>query len=193
MTRPWLFVVINLGVSFYAKKNRPKITHFTLFPLLALGLIVGIEYIDILSHLNGKFNLSWFIVALAAFASNWLALIVHHDTLVGKDEYGYYLLLGAAHLLAITGLYQLTNHYSSLAVSAAWLFYAVCVIGFATYRKDKIMAKSALIILAIAAGKALLYDASSTPTIVRILSLILTGAVLYGCGLFIKKMSEWKS
>ncbi len=191
--RPWLFVVITLGKSIAAKKNQPKISHLSLFPALVLLLIVGIEYINILSHLTVEFNLSWFIVALAAFASTWLALIVHHDTLVGKDEYVYYLLLGAAHLLAVTGLYQLTNHYSSLAVSAAWLFYAVCVINFAMLRKDKMMAKSALIILAIAAGKALLYDASSTPTIVRILSLILTGAVLYGCGLFIKKMSDWKN
>lgn len=191
--RPWLFIIIILGYSLYVRFASFKFTRVFLIPLTALIIILGIEYIDILSHLAGKFSVPWLIVGFAAFASIWTALILHHDYFTLKDEYSYYFVLVAAHLLGIAWLYQLTNDdYGSLAVSASWLFYALCVIGFAFIRQDKIMAKSALFILSFAAIKALFYDASSTPTIVRILSLILTGIVLYGSGFLIRKMTEWK-
>ncbi|KTC87354.1 MULTISPECIES: DUF2339 domain-containing protein [Legionella] len=190
--RPWLFIIIVLGYSLYVKFAQFKFTRVFLIPLTALVIILGIEYINILSHLAGQFSIPWFIVGFAAFASIWTALLLHHDYFTLKDEYSYYFVLVAAHLLGIAWLYQLTNDYGSLAVSASWLFYAMCVIGFAFIRQDKIMAKSALFILSFAAIKALFYDASSTPTIVRILSLILTGIVLYGSGFLIRKMTEWK-
>ncbi|STX39461.1 DUF2339 domain-containing protein [Legionella feeleii] len=119
-------------------------------------------------------------------------LIKQRASIARKEEYGY-LLLGLAHLLAISGLYQLTTDYNSLAVSASWLFYAICVMSIAYFRKDKMMAKSALFVLGFAAGKALIYDASATPTIIRILCLMLTGVVLYGSGLVIRKIAEWKN
>jgi hypothetical protein len=63
---------------------------------------------------------------------------------------------------------------------------------FAFVRKDQVMAKSALFVLGFAAAKALLYDAASAPTLVRIVCLMLTGAVLYGCGFFMRKVADWK-
>jgi len=189
--RPWLFVIIILGFSLYKKIEHPKFTRTFLFPLIALLIVLGIEYINILNHLAGSFSLPWLLVGIASFASVWLVLRVHLDDFMMKDEYTYYFALGTAHLLGVAWLYQLTNPYGSLAVSASWLFYAVCVIGFAFMHKDKIMAKSTLMILTFATVKALFYDASSTPTIVRILCLMLTGVVLYGSGFLIRKMARW--
>jgi hypothetical protein len=80
----------------------------------------------------------------------------------------------------------------SLAVSASWLCYAALVIGYAFFLKDRIMADSAMMVLGIAAVKALLYDAASAPTLVRILCLLLTGMVLYVCGFLIKKIAAWR-
>jgi len=57
--------------------------------------------------------------------------------------------------------------------------------------KNKTMANSAIPVLGFAAGKALLFDAASAPTIVRIGCLALTGAVLYGCGFFMRKIKNW--
>ena len=62
---------------------------------------------------------------------------------------------------------------------------------FAFARRDDVMAKSALFVLGFAAGKALLFDAASASTVVRIFCLLLTGAVLYGCGLFMRKIGSW--
>ncbi len=76
-------------------------------------------------------------------------------------------------------------------MSASWLIYAVAVMVLAFARRDEVMAKSALIVLALAAGKALLYDAAAAPTVVRILCLLLTGVVLYGCGLLMRRIGSW--
>ncbi|MCC5013489.1 MULTISPECIES: DUF2339 domain-containing protein [unclassified Legionella] len=191
--RPWLFVVIILGSALlpvsYLTTKKP---HYSLIPTIAVLIILAMEYLRMLAHLMADFNLAWFIVATASFCSIWVLLIKHHASITRKEEYGY-LLLGLAHLLAISGLYQLTTDYNSLAVSASWLFYAICVMSIAYFRKDKIMAKSALFVLGFAAGKALIYDASATPTIIRILCLMLTGVVLYGSGLVIRKIAEWQN
>jgi hypothetical protein len=189
--RPWIFVGIVLGLAllpprFTAIRTGP----FFQVPLLAIYLIIVIEYTSMIYYLLDGFNYAWLSASVASFASIWLAIILKHDGFGKKDEHRF-LLLAAAHLLAIVVLYQIAG--SSLAVSASWLFYAVCVISYGFYCKDKVMANSALLILSVAAGKALLYDAASAPTIVRILCLLLTGMVLYVCGFLIKKIATWSA
>ncbi|CDZ77922.1 putative membrane protein [Legionella massiliensis] len=189
--RPWLFVIIVLGFSFPIKTFNAPTPHTYLFPKIALCIIVAIEYLNMLDHLMGAFSLSWFMVSMASFISIWLMINQKRECFTKRDEYGY-ILLGTAHLLAISGLYQITADYGSLAVSASWLFYAIAVMSFAFIRKDKLFAKSALLILSFAAGKALLYDAGSTPTVIRILCLMLTGVVLYASGFVVRRMAEWQ-
>ena len=58
---------------------------------------------------------------------------------------------------------------------------------------EPVPTKSAMLVLGFAAGKALLYDAASAPTTIRILCLLLTGAALYGSGFLIRKISGWKN
>lgn len=192
--RPWLFVAIMLGVAFFPFKlaeGKIKLGSPVYVPMLALLAVLAIEYLTMLSHLLKEDNSSWLVVSFAALASIWLVLVRGADSLVKRNTYGH-MLLGTAHLLAILGLYRLTNDVGSLAVSASWLFYAVGVIVFAFTRKDEDMAKSALFVLGFAAAKALLYDAASAPTAVRIFCLLLTGAVLYGCGFFMRQIANWK-
>ncbi|KTD45458.1 hypothetical protein Lqui_2929 [Legionella quinlivanii] len=190
--KPWLFVVIIVGIAFLPVRllGEQRDGAFYL-PSLAVFLILVIEYCSMLMHLLNNSTYSWVLVSFASFASLWLLITRHRSSLIQKKEYGLTLLL-AAHLLGVSALYQFFHEISSLAVSASWLLYAVCVIGYAYFRQDKTMAKSALLILSVAAGKALLYDTASTPTVVRILCLILTGAVLYGCGLLMKRIASWQ-
>lgn len=189
--RPFLFIFILLAYNLFPKTTVYQNKLF-FAPLAALVIISVVEYISIIYHLvENDFSIYWFTLASLAFFGIWLTIILHRDEVILKNERAY-LVLGTAHLLAITGLYDLTNDISSLAVSASWLFYAMLVIGFAFFRKDKVMARSALFVLAFAAGKALLYDASSAPTTIRILCLLLTGLVLYGSGFIMRKISAWK-
>ena len=103
----------------------------------------------------------------------------------------FYILHVSAHFLAVLTLYHIAYALGSLAISGAWLFYGVVVMAIGVWRKDKYLANSALVVLMIAAAKALLYDAASAPTIIRIVCLLLTGIVLYGCGLVIRRVASW--
>lgn len=188
--RPGLFVLIFMGLAFIPNRVGLKtISGLYKIPLLVVACIAVMEYLSMISHLLQNEGAEWLVFALASIAGIWLLFLKKGDEV--KSYNGNFILLGAAHLMAIAGLYRLTQEIGSIAVSAAWLFYAVTVMFFSYTRKDDIMAKSALFVLGFAAGKALLYDASSAPTIIRILCLLLTGAVLYSCGIFIRKVDEW--
>jgi hypothetical protein len=136
-------------------------------------------------------NISWPVVAIS-IVSIWLMYIYQHTFFSKEEGYGY-ALLGAAHLMVILACYRIADPHGSLAVSSSWLIYAIAIISFAFMRKDKIMANSALLVLFFAAGKALLYDAASAPTTIRILCLLITGIVLYGCGFLFRKIAKWGS
>lgn len=188
--RPWLFVAIVLVMAIPQVKIAGQRKDGPLrIPFLAIFAVLAIEYLAMVSHLLSGGEMSWLAVSLVALGSLWVLIDFKGEELGGN---GYGPLLGAAHLLAVLGLYRLTKDIGSLQVSASWLFYAVCVIAFAFSRRDETMAKSAMFVLGFAAGKALLYDAASAPTVVRILCLLLTGAALYGSGFLIRRISGWK-
>jgi hypothetical protein len=189
--KPWLFVAIMIVLCCPEVSLRPGRGGAMWIPALGVLAVLAIELLSMLSHLLSGTGDAWLSVSLVSVASMW-ALIVFRGGEV-KEGNGYAPLLGAAHLLAVVGLYRLTKESGSLEVSISWLFYATAVITYAFSRKDEVMARSAVFVLAFAAGKALLYDAASAPTVVRIVCLLLTGAALYGSGFFLRKIAGWKS
>lgn len=190
--QPWMFVVIILAVcasevplSVDGRPGRWRV------PALALGAVLVIEYISMASHLLSGSGYPWPAVSMFSVAALWILIFFRGREMPGQGGYGA--LLASAHLLAVLGLYRLTKDNSSLQVTASWLAYAVAVIAFAFSRRDEDMARSAVFVLSFAAGKALLYDAASAPTVVRIVCLLSTGAVLYGAGFFLRRISGWKA
>ncbi len=189
----WLFtVIVLLGAviprSWFGNKS---ITWSVAFiPVAAVSVILAIELFNMLYHMIFSSELNPLIASFAAAVSLWVLFVARFNEL-GQQQY-FYGILAVAHLLVITALYNLTNDMNSLAISASWLLYAFAVIAFAFTRKDKLMAQSALVVLAFAAGKALLYDVAAAATVVRIFCLLLTGVVLYGAGFVLKKISAWK-
>ena len=192
-SRAWLFPIIWLGFSlpYFTAGEQNRISKLYI-PMVGVFLILAIEYITMVVHLLLDYSVGMdrMIVAFASLLSIWIFIVSAHKK-AGASKY-LFIVLAIAHWLAILALYRLTTDTGSLGVSASWLFYAVAVIMFANMRRDFVMAKSALFVLSLAAGKALIYDASSAPTIIRILCLLLTGGVLYGCGLFMRKTDSWK-
>lgn len=185
--RPFLLAAILLGMA--ASRFTPDLggnDNPFLLPKLALFAIAAIEYLSILKNLSSG-GVVPLLAALLGLAGLWAAIIRHRGAAAGQ------LLLGCAHILALLAFYRLASDAGSLAVSAVWLLYGAGVMGLAFACKDEFMAKSALMVLVFAAGKALLYNAASAPTIVRILCLLLTGAVLYGCGFLMRRLSAWTS
>jgi len=189
--RPWMFVAITAFFCIPDVKLRGGAGGAWRIPALGLMAVLAIEFFSMVSHLLAGTEGSWLAVSLFSVAALWILIHFRGDDLAGTDGYGP--LLGAAHLLAVLGLYRLTKDAGSLEVSVSWLAYAVAVIAYAFSRKDETLARSAVFVLAFAAGKALLYDAANAPTVVRIVCLLLTGAALYGSGFFLRKIAGWKN
>ena len=193
--RPWLLPLLLVGFLFYpSKKMTFTLSKNALQALqICLGAIGTIEYFKIVSHLLNGSDLNISLAAVTAFITIWIMFATNPKLIVSESTKALGVaLLTATHILAIAGFYNFVRDYGSLAVSMCWLLYALSVVLFSYNRKDEVMAKSALLVLGLAAGKALLYDAASAPTIIRILCLLFTGVVLYSSGFFLRKISEWK-
>lgn len=189
--KSWLLAIILLTVSFSPKSLFYKKNNSSLYvPFLSIGLIVVIEYIEIVSNLLQSKSSVWVITAAAGFIGMCTLFIRLRDEVFKNNEVEY-LFLAATHLLAISGLYRIAEAYGSLLVSICWLSYSLFIMVVAYSLREQLLAKSALLVLGLAAVKALLYDAASTPTVVRIVCLVMTGVVLYGAGILIKKISNW--
>lgn len=194
--KTWLLAIMLLGLSFLPNKSFNKTSTMFKLPAFVIGMlcmiIISVEYLKLAASLLATSDKPDLLVDVVVILSIW-TLFIRKKEFLSKDEAFAYIVLGAAHYLVIATLYDQTHTYNSLAVSVSWLIYAIAIILFAFTRKDRLMANSALFVLGLAAGKALIYDAASTPTIVRIACLLLTGGVLYASGYLFKKIAAWKN
>ena len=106
-----------------------------------------------------------------------------------KDNELIYLSL--VHVLCVLALYRISYEYGSLAVSALWGSYSIIILVFGYLKKNKIVAKSSTVVLTATCLKALVYDVSNAPSGIRIFTLLLTGAILYGAGYLFQKINQW--
>lgn len=158
-------------------------------PLLAmLGLVAASEYLSLAFPIERSDLLSWIIGVVAAGAMLSCAVLR-----VDRKSQVLNVILSSAHLMAVLSLYRIASDNGSLAVSGAWALYSGSILGWGFVRRDQILAKSSLLVLAIAAFKVLIYDMSDSTPPVRIVCLLLTGALLYGSGLVLRRINAFAS
>ena len=105
-----------------------------------------------------------------------------------------FLLLGFGHLEMLSGLYRLSLRVEmsgSIFVSLSWGVYALAILGYAWVKKNGAVGKSAVLILAAVSLKAAFYDVLHTGNLVRVLSLLASGLLLYSCGWIFRQMQSW--
>lgn len=183
--KAWLLPLIILGIYISEKKEIHK--SFSIGLRFLFSAIAIIEFITLCFRLLT--NLNWQNI-LPAFLTIILGFFYYSKSskLIKKKEG---LFLGLLHILCILALYRLAYEHGSLAVSAIWGLYSSVVLIVGYVKKDAVLAKSSLLILTVTCLKALVYDASQAPSGVRIASLILTGAILYGAGYLFQKIKKW--
>ena len=101
--------------------------------------------------------------------------------------------LSLIHVLCVLALYRISYDYGTLAVSGAWGIYSIFILVYGYLNKNKIVAKSSTVVLTATCLKALVYDVSNAPSAVRIFTLLLTGAILYGAGYLFQKINQWQN
>lgn len=183
--RPLLLPTLLFASALTASASGKARPAWLAYPLIVVLAIAVIEYARIFLNILDTNTTSW----LALSGVTVLGLLAVRSS--AAQHSATVLLVFAAHVMAVMGLYQLASPHGSLAVSGAWLFYAVAIMGWGILRKDEYLAKSAMVVLGLAALKALLYDAASAPTIIRIVCLLVTGCVLYGSGLVLRQIPIW--
>lgn len=185
-----LLAIVLLAGAAWRRGIAKKDTRLNGVVLIVALLVVANELVHLAWRLQRM--LSW-----ADLAAAWLVaaiLIFFHlrspAALKQKNESSK-LVLGLAHSFVILSVYQLVREYGSLAVSASWGIYSLAVLGLAYRLRDPLFARSSAIVLTLAAGKVLLYDVSTSAATVRILCLILTGALLYLAGMLFRRIAEF--
>ncbi len=185
--KTWLLPVFILAVYISEKKALYQKTSRV---LKAFFLLIGaIEFAKTCYNL---FDHSTWETSLSAAVTVGLGLFYYlQGSRLVKNQ--TQLFLGLLHLLAVLMLYRIGYDTGSLAVSVLWALYSIAILVVGYVRKDAALAKSSLLVLTITSLKALLYDASHSASGIRILSLLVTGVVLYGSGWLLKKINAWKA
>lgn len=130
------------------------------------------------------YNCLYGVAALAVFAFGFF-----------PQASGAALVLGFAHLEMLCALYRLSLKIpsgGSLFVSCAWGLYALVILLWARFKKDRSAGRSAVLILMAVAMKAAFYDIAATGGMIQILSLLSAGTMLYACGWIYKRMNKWE-
>jgi uncharacterized membrane protein len=158
-------------------------------PLLRFTFFIMsvIEFFNITFRLINETNLLNVVSAVATIGLGFFYYTKSYKNV--KNNEGLFLCL--LHTLCILALYRLAFDYGSLGVSTVWGLYSVAILTWGYLKKNSVLAKSSLLVLTVTCLKALVYDAAQTSSGVRIASLILTGAILYGAGFLFQKIKLW--
>ncbi len=183
--KPWLLPLIILGM--YISENREDFKKSSFHFKLLFSIIAAIEFFRLSFNLIVERDTSNVMTSFVTIGLGFFYYFKGGKSFKNREG----LFLGLIHLLCILSIYRLAFDYGSLAVSTGWGCYSVAILIFGYVKKNVVVAKSSLIVLAVTCLKALLYDASQAPSTVRIFSLILTGFILYGAGYLFQMISKW--
>lgn len=191
---PWvLFILIGL-LSIFTNNNVVKQIIDTKFIPALLLLVFGLEYIQALISIIDYSYKTLLNSALVSFGFATI-LAIHsqasksNNKMLSKEQ--GLLVLTFAHIQAVSALYSIFNNQGSLAVSISWSLYALLILSFAFCRKDQDLGRSSIFVIAVAALKVFFYDLSDSEPAIRIICLLITGALLYLGGLILRKISNW--
>ncbi len=98
------------------------------------------------------------------------------------------MLLYAGHIALMVAIVKAFT--SALAVSTAWAVLAIALLVIALRAGDRVVGRSSLLIFFASSLKVLLYDLDGSPTLVRVVILIVLGCSLYLGGWLYQRMAE---
>lgn len=185
-SKPWLvptFLLLNYISE--RKKDFPQLSKYLKAAFFLMGLL---EFASLTFKLVSESNLESLPASLATLL---IGIFVYFKQARLNQNHNR-IFLSLVHCLAILILYRLFYDFGTFAVSLGWGLYSTLILAAASWKKDRDLAESSLLVLVITSLKALLYDASHAASGLRILSLLLTGAVMYGAGYYFRKIRAWK-
>lgn len=179
--KPWLLPSVLLAYGIAEQKNH-KWSPILNFIFTAISFI---EFVKLCASLLMEASLYSLLPAI------FTTLVGAYFYLGKKESNSSKLFLYLLHILNVLAIYRLMYDFGSLMVTVGWAIYSIAILGFSFKNRNVLLAKSSLLVFGVTALKALLYDVSLAPSIVRVGSLMLTGLVLYGAGYFFRIIDTW--
>ena len=194
---PWLGLAClplfgRLATSAFGKR------HF--FVAAALGLIIGLEFARSAFLWEGLQAADAWVLNLA-FAGILLASALYYTgqaekLMPAEIEMLQVAAFGAAHLQALLGLSRASEAFlsspSGFVNSVLFAAYGLAVMGIAWAQRHGLLARSAVVVLLLAAGKAMLYDLAQAETPFRVVGFMILGVFLYFAGWLMRQTGTWQ-
>lgn len=172
---PWATLVLPLGLVFaLSQKSWPKnavtpavvVTVFVMICGLFLAIVSEAADIAVPFPSGTLFGYA-IMIYIACF----------YLTSTGDNRQFLPALIYAGHLTFMVATIRAFD--SGLVISISWAVLAVATLIYALKRGERIFGQSSLLVFSASAVKVLLYDLAGSPSIVRIITLIVVGASLY--------------
>jgi hypothetical protein len=186
-SKPWLLPLFILGD--YLSRQRQAFPRLS--PILKgfFALIGGIEFLSLCTNLITRSTLATVFPSVATITIGAFYYFKGRRWIADQTM----ILLYGLQLLTLLALYRVAYDWGSVAVTMAWGSYSLIILTIGYQSRDSALARSSLLVLLFTSLKALLYDASQAPSIVRIGSLLITGIILYVAGALFKRIKAWET
>lgn len=193
---PWLAVLLLAAAPFL---RRSVGGGGALWPFaVAAVAVIGMNYLDIFFSVGSRGAMETSILNLSFSGLMIFCGLTFHP--VGERGSGqdlWFCALLAAAAQALMGLQRLVHlaelgGYERFFVTILWAIFAIGLLVLAESRRDQMMAKSAVVVLGVVAGKGLLFDVSANQPVIRIFCLLALGSALYLGGLILGRAASWK-
>lgn len=197
---PWVLVLILLSLPYFAK--RMEIFKKNIIMVLISFLVVVWEYFKVLTmhHQVGSNGFLEYLLLNLIVCSILAVFYMKSQKESHRQNSDWFILLFFAYVQAMVGLYRLAGAIGEafalgsgkkFVVSILWGLFAILILSLGKIRKDAFFARTSLFIFAISIGKVFFYDLSNAGSMVRIICLLVLGAVLYFGGYLYRHIETW--
>jgi len=200
MHSPWFAVALLLFLPFFFKKE--KFEKNILAFLIAFVVIVC-EYYKLITKSYGVNQNGFYEYLLLNFIVGGIMSVMYWKSQKNPNREGkdWFILLFFAYVQAMAGLVRVAEMIGTamsldngkrFIVSILWGLLAIVVLFLGKAKRDAFFARTSLLIFAISIMKVFFYDISRTGPLVKILCLVVLGAVLYFGGYLYRHIEKWE-
>jgi len=175
---PWaaLLTIPTAFLVYDRLRGRPEV----MVPIVGAALLMAMMGFNLLVT-SGSYSTDLFMPGAALFAyAAMLYFASHRMRHSGKQQSLAIPLLYAGHITFMVATIRVFE--SGLTISIIWGVFAVVLLIIALQQGNRNLGQSSLIVFAASGLKVLLYDLTGTPSLVRVLTLIVLGSTLYAGG-----------
>lgn len=197
---PWFSMILMLGYLAYSKMTKPSVSKTPKLQNIIINwlviVVVFINYWKVLvGHDSSLADWEFITLNFCFFGIGFFMYLLSE----AKNTFSNWIfLLQIANLQALVGLLRIakqlthSSQFQGFLISILWGLYAIGILLLSFGKKDRTLARSSLMVFAVAAGKVLLIDVSSSSSITRVVCFMILGILFYAGGYIYRYIESWR-